>query len=141
MRSLIGGGSAPAACAAGLFLVKSQCFLNPLLGCLGEGSGRCAPLGFAQTVLGKIAMWLLGKIFHEFCPLSCCTVPLVLKSKSKCMYRNQYRNQSGCELAKNVGFLPFIRWVFLTNYIFVALMKITMCFKQLEASHIMPWDS
>jgi len=46
--------------------------------CLGEASGRCAPLGFAQTVLGKIAMGLLGKIFHEFFPLSCCTVLYVL---------------------------------------------------------------
>ena len=27
------------------------------------------------------------------------------------------RNQSGCEKAKNVGFLPFILWVFLTIYI------------------------
>ena len=51
------------------------------------------------------------------------------------------RNQSGCEKAKNVGFLPFILLVFLTIYIVVALMKITMCFKQLEASHIMSWDS
>ena len=46
--------------------------------CLGDASGRCAPLGFAQTVLGKIAMGLLGKIFHEICPLSCCTVLYVL---------------------------------------------------------------
>ena len=51
------------------------------------------------------------------------------------------RNQSGCEKAKHVEFLPFILWVFLTIYIFIALMKITMCFKQLEASHIMSWDS
>ena len=43
--------------------------------CLGEASGRCAPLGFSQTVLGKISMGLLSKIFHECCPLSCCTVP------------------------------------------------------------------
>ena len=47
------------------------------------------------------------------------------------------RNQSG----SNVAFLPFILCVFLTIYIFVALMKITMCFKQLEANHIMSWDS
>ena len=51
------------------------------------------------------------------------------------------RNQSGCEKAKNLVFLPFILWVFLTIYIFVALMKITMCFKQLGASHNMSWDS
>jgi hypothetical protein len=51
------------------------------------------------------------------------------------------RNQSECEKAKNVEFLAFILWVFLTIYISVALMKITMCFKQLEASHIMSWDS
>ena len=51
------------------------------------------------------------------------------------------RNQLGCENSKNVGFLPFILWVFLTIHIFVALMKITFCFKQLEASHIMSWDS
>ena len=38
---------------------------------------------------------------------------------------------------KNVGFLPFKLWLFLTIYIFVALMQITICFKQLEASHIM----
>ena len=36
---------------------------------------------------------------------------------------------------------PFILWVFLTIYIFVALMKITMCFKKLGVSHIMSWDS
>ena len=50
------------------------------------------------------------------------------------------RNHSGCEKAKNVGFLPFILWVFLTIYICVALMKINMCFKQLEANHIMSCD-
>ena len=38
-------------------------------------------------------------------------------------------------------FLPFILWAFLTIYIFVVLIKITMCLKQLEASHIMSWDS
>ena len=43
--------------------------------CLGKAEGSAATLGFAQTVLGKIAMGLLDKIFHEFCPLSCCTVP------------------------------------------------------------------
>ena len=51
------------------------------------------------------------------------------------------RNQSGCEKARNVGFLPFIIWAFLTIFIFVALMKLAMCFKQLQASHIMLWDS
>ena len=49
--------------------------------------------------------------------------------------------QSGCEKAKNVGFSPFILCVILTIYIFVALMEITMCFKQLEACHIVSWDS
>ena len=49
------------------------------------------------------------------------------------------RNPSGCEWAKNVDFLPFI--LLGTIYISVALMKITMCFKQVEASHIMSWDS
>ena len=33
----------------------------------------CAPLGFSQTILGKIAMGILGKIFHGCCPLFCCT--------------------------------------------------------------------
>ena len=42
---------------------------------------------------------------------------------------------------KKVGFLPSILLVFLTIYIFVALMKISMCFKQLEVSHIMSYDS
>ena len=42
---------------------------------------------------------------------------------------------------KKMGFLLFILWVFLTIYIFVALMKLIMCFKHLEASHIMSWDS
>ena len=42
------------------------------------------------------------------------------------------RNQSGYEKAKNVGFLPFSLLVFLTIYIFAALMKIAMCFMQLE---------
>ena len=51
------------------------------------------------------------------------------------------RNQSGCEKAKNVGFLPFILGAVLTINIFVNLMKIPMCFKQLEASHIMSWES
>ena len=37
--------------------------------------------------------------------------------------------------------LSFILWVFLTIYIFDALMKINMCFNQLEAGHIMSWDS
>ena len=34
-----------------------------------------------------------------------------------------------------------ILWVLLTIYIFFALMKITMCSKHLEASHIMSCDS
>ena len=38
-------------------------------------------------------------------------------------------------------FFPFILWVFMTIYISIALMKITMCFKELEASHNMSWDS
>ena len=42
---------------------------------------------------------------------------------------------------KKVGFLLSIRWVFLTIYIIVALMKISICFKQLESSHIMSCDS
>ena len=46
----------------------------------------------------------------------------------------------GCEKANNVEFVPFILQVFLTINIFVALMKITMYFKQLETSHIMSWD-
>ena len=45
------------------------------------------------------------------------------------------RNQSGW--GKNVGLLPFILFSFFTIYIFVALMKISMHFKQLEASYIM----
>ena len=45
------------------------------------------------------------------------------------------RNQSGCKKAKKVGLLPFVLWLFLTIFIFVDLMKITMCFKQLEASN------
>ena len=44
-------------------------------------------------------------------------------------------------LKKKVEFLPFILWVFLTIYTFVALMAITMCFKKLEAGHIMSCDS
>ena len=55
-----------------------------------------------------------------------------------CIYE---RNQSGCEKAKNLGFLPYILWVFLTIYISTALMKITMCFNYLEASHIMSRNS
>ena len=51
------------------------------------------------------------------------------------------RNQSGCEKAKYVGFLPFILWVFLNIYVFVDLIKITTFFKQLEANHIMSWKS
>ena len=34
--------------------------------CLGEATGRCAPLGFAQTVRGKIAMGLRVKYFMDF---------------------------------------------------------------------------
>ena len=51
------------------------------------------------------------------------------------------RNQSGCKKAIHVGLLLYILWVFLTIYIFVALIKITIFFKQLEASHIFSWDS
>ena len=40
-----------------------------------------------------------------------------------------------------MGFLAFILWVFLTIYIVFALLKINMCFKHLEASHIMSFDS
>ena len=40
-----------------------------------------------------------------------------------------------------MGLLPSILWVLLTIYIFFALLKITMCFKHLEASHIMSCDS
>ena len=60
-----------------------------------------------------------------------------------CLYEQSVygNNQSGCEKLNNLGFVPFNLWVFLTIYIFVALMIITMCFKQLKASHIMSWDS
>ena len=51
------------------------------------------------------------------------------------------RNQSEYEKAKNVGFLHFIHSFFLTIYIFVVLIKITICFNELEDSHIMSWDS
>ena len=51
------------------------------------------------------------------------------------------RNQSECEKATKVGFLPCILWVFLTIYIFIVLMKIPMCFKHLGASHIMSFNS
>ena len=44
------------------------------------------------------------------------------------------RNQSGCEKAKNVGFLPFILLVFLNIYICVGLMKVNMCFKQPQST-------
>ena len=42
---------------------------------------------------------------------------------------------------KIVGILPSILWVFLTIYILSALMKISMCFRHLELSHIMSCDS
>ena len=51
------------------------------------------------------------------------------------------RKQSGCEKAKKVEFLVSVLWVFLTIYIVFALLKINMCFKHLEASHIMSCDS
>ena len=57
------------------------------------------------------------------------------------LQRTYGRNQSGCEKAKKVGFLASILWVFLTFYIVFALLKINMCFKHLEASHIMSFDS
>ena len=41
---------------------------------------------------------------------------------------------------KKLGFLASILWVFLTIYIVFVLMKINMCFKHLEASHIMSFD-
>ena len=47
----------------------------------------------------------------------------------------------GVERLTKMRFLPSILWVFLTTYIFFALMKIIMCFKHLEASHIMSFDS
>ena len=51
------------------------------------------------------------------------------------------RNQSGCEKVKNVGFLASILWVFLTIYVGFALLKINMCFKHIEVSHTMSFDS
>ena len=42
---------------------------------------------------------------------------------------------------KKIVFLPSILWVFLIIYIFFVKMKITMCFKHLEASHINSCDS
>ena len=63
----------------------------------------------------------------------CTTYVLILMTFGIHVYG---RNQSGCEKAKNVGFLPFILWIFITIYICVALMKLTMCFKELEA-HIL----
>ena len=83
-----------------------------------------------------------------------CTVLQLKKSSEKCIlldsrqqtvhstHKTVYgRNQPGCEKTKKVGFLPLILWVFLTFYIFVVLIKLTMCFKQLEASLIMPWEA
>ena len=76
--------------------------------------------------------------------LTVCDITLLLNSGILLLYYTilciYERNQSGCEKAKNMGFLPFFLWVFLTFYFFVALMKITMCFRQLEANHIMSWD-
>ena len=42
---------------------------------------------------------------------------------------------------KKMGFSTSILWVFLTIYIVFALLEINMCFKHLEASHIMSYDS
>ena len=41
---------------------------------------------------------------------------------------------------KKVGFLAFILRVFLIIKIVFALMKITMCFEHLGASHILSYD-
>ena len=51
------------------------------------------------------------------------------------------RTSQNVKKAKKVGFLPSILWVFLTIYIFFALMKSSMFLKHLEASHIMSCDS
>ena len=51
------------------------------------------------------------------------------------------KNQSGYEKAKKLGFLFSILGVFLTTYVVFALLKINKCFKHLEASHIMSFDS
>ena len=51
------------------------------------------------------------------------------------------RNQSGCEKAKMWNFYPLLFGFSQPFTHFFALMKISMCFKQLEASHIMSWDS
>ena len=42
---------------------------------------------------------------------------------------------------KKKGCLPSIFWVFLTINIFFALLKITMCLRHLEESHIMSCDN
>ena len=42
---------------------------------------------------------------------------------------------------KKVGFLASILWVFLIINIVFALLKTNMCFKHLEASNIMSFDS
>ena len=68
----------------------------------------------------------------------------VLNKKKITSDRSLYiygRNQLGCEKAEKVGCLPSIHFFFFTIYIFVDLMKITMCFNQLEASHIISCDS
>ena len=62
-------------------------------------------------------------------------------SKSHGYYHTYGRNQSGCEKAKKVGFVASKLWVFLTMYIVFAWLKIDMCFKHLEVSHIMSFDS
>ena len=52
-----------------------------------------------------------------------------------CMYVYMGGISQDVKTIKKVRFLPSLLWVFLTIYICVALMKITMRFKQLEASH------
>ena len=50
-------------------------------------------------------------------------------------------NQPGREKANKLGILSFTCWVLLTTYIFFALLEIVMCFKHIEASHIMAFNS
>ena len=130
---LVGGGSARACKPNGVYQT-SRIMLNATLITITKPNGVFQT---ARIILNATLMWMQAKLrFLDIHNNTYCYLIWILSQKA--LFG---RNQSGCEKAKKVGFLPFIIWVFLTNYIFFALIEFTMCFKHLEASHIMSFDT
>ena len=79
------------------------------------------PIPVSEDNLSRIYyVWRKSLKSVNLLPISFLRHPLV--SLLECNSSHIYgRNQSGCEKAKNVGFLPLFLWGFLTIYIFVDL--------------------